>query len=146
MLVRYAIQHNPDKIQNVSAVLGVRLGIGGGVSFSASAEDVPWIEAMADAGPWRYCEALWLVAPERALAKTVAIELGDKRSTDWFYTAPRGAYATLIDHLSLSPRPLPDWAILWLRRRVFDGGVDADRAYALVEELLQGAHLAQASL
>jgi len=133
-LVRNALQHRPDQIGLLHDVLD-RGWSGSRGASRAGAENAPWIELLADMGrpTWIYRQALWNVAPERALARTLSADLTDSTAADWFHGAPTRLHATLLDHLARGPRPLPEWAVLWLRRRVLDAGAGAERAYALLE-------------
>ena len=79
-----------------------------------------------------YRQALWNVAPERAFERTLAGSLEDQGTAEWFGAAPPHRRPALFERLEQAMAPLPPWAILWLQRRVLDGGLDADRAHALL--------------
>ena len=132
-LVRYALEHHRDEVRVPDFALEREWG-GCPGSSTAGAHDAPWIELLADARPsGPCCQALWRVAPERALERALAGDLTEAAALDWFQAAPRRFHPRLLDRLASAPRPLPDWAVLWLRHRVLEGGADADRAYLLTE-------------
>ncbi len=134
-LVQYATEHQPGAA--ALAGIAVDLAFRGDerrVDAHVDGEDVRWIELLArdSRAPGGFQRIVWRLAPDLALAHAREAVEGREGESGWYFAAPESLHGTLLDSLEQPSVPLPSWAILWLRRRILEGGGLAERAHRLV--------------
>jgi hypothetical protein len=133
-LVRWAMERQPGEAGMLGMVLDQAFRANHlGVADRVDVEDVPWVELLAggNAVSGGFARAIWRLAPDLARARARNALAGHDRE-GWFQAAPESLHPMLIEWLEESSGPLAPWLVLWLRRRILEGGVLADRAHRLL--------------